>query len=171
MKSTSATQLAILLCFCETASGILFVQRNEARGFDSLDGLWTFVREPFNSHGLGFQHKWHTLDISTFENATVMPVPSAFNDIDAHASLRDHVGWVWYQTEYRVNKRDFGSRTFLRFGSVQYYAVVFVNGRLVTSHVGGHLPFEAEVSLLHPGQPNRITVAVNNTLSATTVPH
>lgn len=53
-----------------------------------------------------------------------MPVPSAYNDLDAHASLRDHVGWVWYQTEYRLSQRDVGARAVLRFGSVQYYAIV-----------------------------------------------
>ena len=39
------------------------------------------------------------------------------------------------------------------------------------SHSGGHLPFEAQVNkLLEFGQANRITVAVNNTLNATTLP-
>ena len=38
-------------------------------------------------------------------------------------------------------------------------------------HVGGHLPFEAEVtSTLNFGKRNRVTVAVNNTLTPTTLP-
>ena len=38
-------------------------------------------------------------------------------------------------------------------------------------HVGGHLPFEDEVNaLLKHGQSNMITVAVNNTLTPTTLP-
>ena len=34
----------------------------------------------------------------------------------------------------------------LRFGSVHYTAIVYVNGEFVTEHSGGHLPFEADVS-------------------------
>ena len=38
-------------------------------------------------------------------------------------------------------------------------------------HEGGHLPFEAEVNkYLSLQSENRITVAVNNTLSPTTLP-
>ena len=38
-------------------------------------------------------------------------------------------------------------------------------------HVGGHLPFEAEVgSFLNTAKVNRITVAVNNTLGPNTLP-
>ena len=39
------------------------------------------------------------------------------------------------------------------------------------THDGGHLPFEADIAgLLGKGQPNRVTVAVNNTLDAHTLP-
>jgi beta-glucuronidase len=39
------------------------------------------------------------------------------------------------------------------------------------AHSGGHLPFENEVNkLIQFGEANRITVAVNNTLDATTLP-
>ena len=39
------------------------------------------------------------------------------------------------------------------------------------SHSGGHLPFECEVSrVLTSSGVNRLTVAVNNTLTPTTLP-
>uniref|UniRef100_A0AC35TFL1 Beta-glucuronidase n=1 Tax=Rhabditophanes sp. KR3021 TaxID=114890 RepID=A0AC35TFL1_9BILA len=98
-----------------------------------------------------------------------MPVPSAFNDLGTDAGLRDHVGWCWYQTSYTLNLNDCKSRTFLRFGSVNYAAFVFVNGKQVMSHIGGHLPFENEITF-KCGSTNQITVAVNNTLSANTIP-
>jgi beta-glucuronidase len=47
----------------------------------------------------------------------------------------------------------------------------FVNGALVASHAGGHVPFRADVtSVLLYGQENLISVAVNNTLTDITVP-
>ena len=42
---------------------------------------------------------------------------------------------------------------------------------MLMEHVGGHLPFEAEAgSLLNTEGINRVTVAVNNTLTPYTLP-
>ncbi|PAV80579.1 hypothetical protein WR25_19121 [Diploscapter pachys] len=89
----------------------------------------------------------------------------------ADATLRDHIGWVWYEKMHIVPERDVGMRHFLRFSSVNYYGTVYLNGQELISHVGGHLPFEVEVTdrLLY-GSANKITVAVNNTLSWSTIP-
>lgn len=52
-----------------------------------------------------------------------------------------------------------------------HFSFKWMNGKHVMKHVGGHLPFEDEVySLLKHGQINQITVAVNNTLTPTTLP-
>lgn len=46
-----------------------------------------------------------------------------------------------------------------------------MNGEQALQHEGGHLPFEGEVQkLLRFDGPNYITVAVNNTLTPTTLP-
>ena len=47
----------------------------------------------------------------------------------------------------------------------------WLNGKEVMTHSGGHLPFEADVtSLLSYDKVNRITAAVNNTLTPSTLP-
>ncbi|KAM6906951.1 beta-glucuronidase [Xenentodon cancila] len=105
-----------------------------------------------------------------------MPVPASYNDITQDPSLRDFVGWVWYEREAVVPTRwitDEGTRVVLRVGSAHYHSVVWLNGVKVTEHEGGHLPFEAEIgSLLRkdPTMPCRITIAVNNTLTLQTLP-
>ncbi|CAJ0565857.1 unnamed protein product, partial [Mesorhabditis spiculigera] len=105
------------------------------------------------------------------ENSTVMPVPVAYNDMSAEASLRDHVGWVWYQKNEFIPDRDKDLRIFLTFESAQYYAVVYFNSELIGEHEGGHLPFSFEVTdHVKFGADNKITVAVNNTLSYSTIP-
>lgn len=61
------------------------------------------------------------------QNSSLVPVPAAYNDLTADREQRDHVGWVWYQREYLwsdILRRDPSTRIFLRFGSVQYHAVV-----------------------------------------------
>ncbi|VDO98144.1 unnamed protein product [Heligmosomoides polygyrus] len=153
------------------AAAILAVQKNELRTADSLDGLWTFVKESPNTDSLGMRALWYATDMSKLPNATVMPVPAAYNDLSESAELRDHVGWVWYQTTVSVPARDLGQRIALRFASVNYYAKVFYNAIEIGSHVGGHLPFQFDVTELTKfGTENRITVAVNNTLSWATIP-
>nr|XP_020456270.1 beta-glucuronidase isoform X2 [Monopterus albus] len=105
-----------------------------------------------------------------------MPVPASYNDITQDATLRDFVGWVWYEREVVVPARwvtDEGVRVVLRVGSAHYFSVVWVNGLKVAEHEGGHLPFEAEIGTLirkDPTTPCRITIAVNNTLTLNTLP-
>jgi beta-glucuronidase len=46
-----------------------------------------------------------------------------------------------------------------------------VNGKKTCEHSGGHLPFEADITLLLLyGTANLVTVAVNNTLTLATLP-
>jgi beta-glucuronidase len=126
-----------------------------------------------------------------------MPVPSSYQDLSNERERRDFFGWVWYDREFFVSPNWLGAdkRLFLRFGSVNYHAIVvslknlyskqlnrsfdvmicllqWVNGVQVAEHRGGHLPFKAELSLteINPTGGNRITVAVNNTLTVDTVP-
>ncbi|CAI5438651.1 unnamed protein product [Caenorhabditis angaria] len=161
----------LLALYFEPILSILAVQKNEIRTYESLDGLWTFVREPTNYGDLGITNEWYSNDLSKFDNATVMPVPSAYNDLGTSSELRDHIGWVWYEKKEIIPFRDQQFRHFLRFASVNYFAVVYVNSQKVTTHVGGHLPFEVDVSqYLKFGIENKFTVAVNNTLSWATIP-
>uniref|UniRef100_A0A183BQW4 Beta-glucuronidase n=1 Tax=Globodera pallida TaxID=36090 RepID=A0A183BQW4_GLOPA len=71
-------------------SDALFVAQNERRQLDSLDGLWTFVREPPNSVGIGLRNNWASLELAAFENSSLIPVPAAYNDLTADSEQRDH---------------------------------------------------------------------------------
>lgn len=56
-----------------------------------------------------------------------------------------------------------GYRTLLRFGAVDYEAKVWVNGHLVGSHHGGHVPFDIDISDALEGSEspeNRLTLRV-----------
>ncbi|RZF35643.1 hypothetical protein LSTR_LSTR010758 [Laodelphax striatellus] len=102
-----------------------------------------------------------------------MPVPSSDNDITQERSLRDHVGFVWYERTFFAPERWHldSLRVWLRFGSFLYLAHVFLNGQKLMSHEIGHLPFQTEVtSKLFYGKINRLTVAVDNILTNVTVP-
>jgi beta-glucuronidase len=98
-------------------------------------------------------------------------VPASYNDIFADAKVRDHVGDVWYQTQFRVPSRWAGERIVLRFDSATHRAVAWVNGTQVVEHEGGYTPFEGDVTdVVEPGAENRVTVVVNNVLTWQSIP-
>ena len=53
---------------------------------------------------------------------------------------------VWYRRAVRLEPVGPGRRSLLHFGAVDYRAEVWVNGRLVASHEGGHTPFHADIT-------------------------
>jgi beta-glucuronidase len=54
-----------------------------------------------------------------------MPVPSSFNDITTNATIRDFVGWAWYQRDFFVPVRWQSDpvEVRIRFGSAHYIAM------------------------------------------------
>ena len=145
---------------------MLYPVDNEIRQVKSLDGIWRFKKE--NRMEEGFEEKWYEKPLSNFID---MPVPASYNDITTDKELRDHVGWVWYETDAVIPRawtRD--QRIVIRFGSVTQHAVVYFNGEEIVRHKGGFLPFEADITdKVHEGK-NRLTVAVSNLLDWSCIP-
>ena len=100
-----------------------------------------------------------------------MGVPGSYNDVFTEPEIRDHVGWVWYQREVRIPRGWNGQRVNLRLDSATHEGNVYVNDTLVASHVGGYMPFGADITdLVTAGETFRLTIAVNNTLTQATIP-
>jgi beta-glucuronidase len=117
-----------------------------------LNGLWRFTTDPDGVFGDG-----------------EMAVPASYNDV--LPGLREHVGVVWYSTTAYVPRGWAGQRVVLHFEAATHRATVWVDGVEVVRHEGGYTPFEADVtSLVTPGAPSTITVAVDNTLTFTSIP-
>lgn len=151
--------------------GILYPRASESRELLTLDGMWRFTTTNRSNQNQGFEERWFSKSLHEVADIMDMPVPSSYNDVTQDASIRDHIGWVWYQREFFVPARWKTYPVSVRFGSANYYAIVWVNGIEVVQHSGGYLPFEAEVSVhLKYGHLNSITVAVNNTLTPVTIP-
>ncbi|XP_020893569.2 beta-glucuronidase [Exaiptasia diaphana] len=154
--------------------GMLRVKDSETREVKDLCGLWNFRADMSNDREAGFRESWFSKPLSKSGTTIPMPVPSSYNDVTQDRTLRDFIGWVWYDREFFVphswndlNK----TRVVLRFESAHYYSIVWVNGKKVVEHEGGHLPFEVEITTdLAYNKVNWITAAVNNTLTPTTLP-
>ncbi|XP_077596730.1 beta-glucuronidase [Stigmatopora nigra] len=164
------------MSFCLAGTGMLFPRESSSREVKDLSGLWSFRADKSPNRNQGFEQAWYKSRLAETGPVIDMPVPASYNDITQDPTLRDFIGWVWYDREVVVPTRwvtDEGTRVVLRVGSAHYYSVVWVNGVKVTEHNGGHLPFEAEISSVvrgSPGSPCLITIAVNNTLTLETLP-
>ncbi|XP_015239131.1 PREDICTED: beta-glucuronidase [Cyprinodon variegatus] len=167
----SAFEAALLL-----DTGLLFPRESSSREVKELNGLWAFRADRSPNRNQGFEKAWYKSRLAETGPVIDMPVPASYNDITQDPTLRDFIGWAWYEREVTVPARwvaDESIRVVLRVGSAHYYSVVWVNGVQVTEHEGGHLPFEAEIGTLlrkEPTTPCRITIAVNNTLTLHTLP-
>jgi len=68
---------------------------------------------------------------------------------------------LWYERELAA-KPVSGKRTLLHFGAVDYRTAVWVNGKEVGQHVGGHTPFSFDITDALNPSGNRLVVRVED---------
>ncbi|WP_104991707.1 glycoside hydrolase family 2 protein [Deinococcus sp. NW-56] len=121
--------------------------------WEDLSGVWQFRHD---DDDLGLQERWFEQG-EGFGEQIVVPFPP-----ESRASGLRATGYhpvVWYSREVRVAPEDRAGRVLLHFGAVDYRAQVWVNGRLVAEHEGGHTPFTAEITpALEPGETQTVVV-------------
>ncbi|GAA4466373.1 beta-glucuronidase [Nibrella saemangeumensis] len=140
----------------------LYPQQNDLRNTLSLSGIWQFKKD---SLAVGEKEGWQ----NGLTEARSIAVPGSWNE--QFTDSRDYLGVVWYQKETYVPSAWRGQRIFIRVGSANYAAKLWINGKPVGIHEGGNLPFTFEIgSLVNWGGSNRITVQVENILKPSRVP-
>ena len=90
----------LLLLLLRQAAGLLFPRDSPSRESKSLDGMWNFKATPGLNQQLGFNQSWFS---GLLVGTIAMPVPASYNDITVEASLRDFVGWAWYDRTFYVS--------------------------------------------------------------------
>lgn len=142
---------------------MLYPRESETREIVELSGIWRFKidGETLNAE----------LAKESIKQSIQMAVPASYNDLTQSSALRDHIGWVWYERDISVSRYWKGRKKILRFSSVTHEAKVYINGHIVTTHKGGYLPFEVDISeYCEESTSIRLTVAVSNILDWTTLP-
>ncbi|SEQ92875.1 Glycosyl hydrolases family 2, TIM barrel domain [Faunimonas pinastri] len=113
----------------------------EVRPSLSLDGTWEFRHESRDG--------WRT---------TTVPGPwqAAFDD------LRESSGTADYRRTFLLPADWAGREVWLRFGAVNYFCIVRVNGTEIGRHEGGYLPFEFVLppDCLRPENQIEVTVTL-----------
>jgi len=153
-----------------------------------LTGQWHYSIDPYRAGIRGFhgetpnasERRWAEVDVpatlardraALFEfDMAAAPVATLPGGWMTHApEMRHYQGLVWYQRHFTAAPTA-GKRQFLRFGAVNYRARVYLNGVEVGGHEGGFTPFAIEVTGRVRGGDNQVTVAVDSTVDATSVP-
>lgn len=141
---------------------MLYLIENKIREVKCLDGIWRFKIDKQNC---GLEEQWYK---EPLRDTIPMAVPASYNDMMTEASDREHVGYIWYETNFIIPMSWQGKRIVLRFGSASHHATVWVDGCEVVRHKGGFLPFEADITSIVEAAPDaesfRVTVALSNML-------
>lgn len=136
------------------AKGLLFPQQNHLRQLLDASGIWEFQPDP---QEIGLEQRW----FEQLPQPRYLPVPGTWNE--TFDDLRNYLGLAWYRKEVSVPPQWKEEQVFIRVGSANYAATVYVNGVEVARHLGGHLPFVAEIGhALCWDAPNSIAIAVEN---------
>lgn len=108
----------------------------------SLNGPWDFY---FDDQDEGLKENWqHSSPPASLKRTIRVPYvfqspASGINERAAHEVL-------WYQRTIKDIRTSLDDRLLLRFGAVDYEATVWLNGGLVGSHQGGHVPFDIDIT-------------------------
>jgi beta-glucuronidase len=121
----------------ETRRGLLYPRQNQHRSVLDLSGFWQFQLDPKDE---GEAARW----FAGLPAPRIIAVPCSWNDLFDDA--RDYLGLAWYRTEVWVPPAWRTERVSLRVGSANYACKVWVNDALVAEHLGGHLPFAADIT-------------------------
>ena len=143
---------------------MLYPQTNKHRCVLDLSGLWKFRPDPEEQ---GEQQGW----FNRLETAVEIAVPGSWNEQLEELGLLHYVGAAWFETTVTIPLALAGKRIWLRVGSADYSAKVWVNGSCAGTNDAGFLPFEFEItSLVGAGESARVTILVNNTLTDESIP-
>lgn len=152
-----------------------------ARNNINLNGKWNYVVDPLEN---GY-YDYRLMPLQTngfFENKTfktselqeynlntsaTMDIPSDWNTKDNR--LFFYEGTVWFKKDF-VYKKAVSTKGILYFGAVNYDAKVYVNGKLVGTHVGGYTPFNFDVTDVLVDGNNFVVVKVDNKRHKDNVP-
>ena len=156
------------LCFAQTfkTSEVkdinLFPQQNSTRNAVNLSGIWQFKLDTLD---VGEKNNW----FNGLTNSRSIAVPGSWNE--QFEDTRDYMGTVWYETKSFIPKNWIGQNIFIRVGSANYAAKIWINGSPVGMHEGGHLPFAFNInSYVKFNAENRISIRIENLLKTSRVP-
>ena len=144
----------------------------QALHWESLNGPWDFL---FDDNDDGQSAAWyqnglpsHAASGNKKPNAKrTIQVPFVFQSPASGINERAVHQVLWYERRIEdlrnAEEKAQGYRLLLRFGAVDYYAKIWLDGQYVGEHRGGHVPFNVDLTdaiQLSSFSPYRLTIRV-----------
>lgn len=131
----------------------------ERENWINLNGEWDFE---FDFGKSGIDRKMY--ENGNFSKKIIVPFcpESKLSGI----GYTDFIDAVWYRRIFSVPEKFKSERCIIHFGAVDFKALVYVNGMLVTEHEGGYTSFEADITkYLSAGENTVVVYAQDDTRS------
>ncbi len=107
----------------------------------SLDGQWEFA---YDDADRGLTERWGNSEIVTFPLTITVPfVPESSASGIAEKGFHSV---VWYRRTVDGRSLEHDKRHILHFGAIDHTSMVWIDGQLVTTHVGGQTAFSVDVT-------------------------
>jgi beta-galactosidase/beta-glucuronidase len=130
----------------------------------NLNGQWEFE---FDDANAGLDENWAS-GAKKFSRSIV--VPFCFESSKSTIGDTAFHPWVWYRRSFTLPPAWKGQRVLLHFGAVNYWAMVWVNGKLAGRHEGGSTPFSFDITPLLTAAANTVTVRSEFSPTDRTIP-
>lgn len=104
-----------------------------------LNGAWAFE---YDDRDCGEKERWYL----QHQYSRHINVPFSYQSELSGIGSKDIHNCLWYQREFELPASLGRKRIFLKFGAVDFYAKVWVNGIYLGDHAGGYTPFSFDVT-------------------------
>lgn len=121
--------------------------RRPSLRWESLNGPWDIV---FDDTDTGLDDHWQLSSIASHQARRTIEVPYVFQSKRSGIGERSVHEVLWYERKIQdvrsSEDREGGDRLLVRFGAVDYHAIVWLDGIKVGEHRGGHVPFDLDLT-------------------------
>jgi len=129
----------------------------------NLNGEWDFQLDPSNT---GLDQKWFASPVFTDK----IVVPYAYLAPLSKVKDKTPSDWCWYSRKFVVPDAMCGKQIILHFGAVDYECQVYLNGKMVGTHEGGHTPFAFNITPYLGDREQTLTLRVYDPLYSESIP-
>lgn len=130
----------------------------------NLNGTWEFE---FDDADAGLKENWAAGERKFSRNIIV---PFCFESPASGIGDPSFHPWVWYRRRFSIPEAWRGKRVWLRFGAVDYRAMVWVNGHYLGGHEGGSAPFAFDITERLKAGTNVLTVRAEDPPTDRSIP-
>lgn len=124
----------------------------------NLNGEWTYEIDISNT---GIDRKFHE---TTGFNKKIL-VPFCPESKLSGVGYKDFIPAIWYQRTVDIPAGWRGKKILMNFGAVDYYATLYVNGKIAGRHWGGSSSFSIDITdFVEPGKTANVILWVKDDL-------